>query len=344
MKPEQSERLLVEELLKKSISKLDFKSSEITSVDKLTGDASTRRYYRVFIGQESFVVCLDEPTKVPGAEPNFLKLQRVLKEQGVRVPGIIDRELGAGYILEEDLGDRTFLRELSKIESSDAEFEFYKKAVDGMIHIHQVDVEKYAGEPFTVLAFDLEKLYFEMEFSKKYFLGKFLGVDLESIEVKILYSKLSSICETLAKEERVLVHRDYHSRNIMLKDDEQVIIDFQDARMGTPLYDLVSLLEDCYYLLEEANREKLKTYYYETFFKKRIKQNSRQHFDYIYDLMAIQRIYKAIGSFSYIFADRSDVRYVKYIGFAFERLRLILSRHKEFDEARKILCGIYYAN
>jgi len=341
MKAEQSERILVEELFKKTIAKDLLIDEVVENVEKLTGDASTRRYYRIWTSKTSYVVCLDNPTE---DEPTFVRLQRVLHNEKVRVPLIHDKELSTGYLLEEDLGDVTFLKEIALIANRAEEYDFYKKAIDLMASIHNVDVSKYTNEPFTKLAFDTEKLYAEMEFSKKYFLKMFLGLDVTSAPVEALYKKLYDMCYKLSCEPRVLVHRDYHSRNIMIKNGEQIVIDFQDARMGTPLYDLVSLLEDCYYQLDGENKEKLTQYYFNTYFKRIDPSKNYEQFKYIYDMMAIQRVYKAIGSFAYIYADRKDLRYVKYIGYAFEKVRAIMLKHDEFAKERKILASLYYAN
>ena len=343
MKQDMSEKILVQELFKKSITKGAIKNAEVKSVDKLTGDASTRRYYRIFTTETTYVVCLDEPLKNSLEEPNFVKLQRVLHAEGVRVPLIYDKDLSVGYLLEEDLGDQTFIKEIAKIKSSEEEYRFYKEAIDLIISFHKINTEKYNGETFTQMAFDTTKLFQEMEFTKKYFLSKLFNVNVEDPSVLKLYAKLLEVCEELSNQKRVLVHRDYHSRNLMFKGDDQVVIDFQDARMGTPLYDLVSLLEDCYYDLTRENRDALKKYYYDTFFKN-FDQKSYDEYLRLYDLMSVQRVYKAIGSFSYIYADRKDIRYLKHIGFAFEKLRMIMSKHSELAEAKKVLSGIYYAN
>lgn len=344
MKPEQSERILVEELFKKTIHKDLLHDDVIENVEKLTGDASTRKYYRIWTNMRSYVACLDNPVGEGEEEPTFLKLQRVLHTENVRVPLIHDKELATGYILEEDLGDVTFLKDISHIENLEEEYGFYIKAIDLMASIHNIDTKKYQGESFTKLAFDVEKLYAEMEFTKKYFLKMYLGLDVDSVEIQKLYKKLHAMCTTLSNEPRVLVHRDYHSRNLMIKNGEQIVIDFQDARMGTPLYDLVSLLEDCYYQLDNGNKDRLIKYYYNTYFQKFDSKKSFEQFKNLYDLMAIQRVFKAIGSFAYIYADRKDLRYIKYIGYAFEKVRGIMLHHEDFKDERKILASLYYAN
>lgn len=344
MKPEQSERILVEELFKKTIHKDLLNDDLIENVEKLTGDASTRRYYRIWTPKNSYVVCLDAPITNANEEPTFLKLQRVLHAEKVRVPLIHDKELATGYILEEDLGDVTFLKEISHVENLEDEYSFYVKAIDLMASIHKIDVSKYKSENFTKLAFDTEKLYAEMEFTKKYFLKSYLGLDVTTPEIETLYKKLFSMCESLSNEPRTLVHRDYHSRNLMIKDGEQIVIDFQDARMGTPLYDLVSLLEDCYYQIDSENKKRLVDYYFNIYFKKFDPTKNFEEFKSIYDMMAIQRVFKAIGSFAYIYADRKDLRYIKYIGYAFEKVRSIMLHHEQFRNERKILSSLYYAN
>lgn len=344
MKPEQSERILVEELFKKTISKSLLYDDVIENIEKLTGDASTRKYYRIWTSTTSYVACLDNPTTDPSDEPTFLKIQKILHAENVRVPLIFDKDLGTGYILEEDLGDVTFLKDIAQISSREEEFDFYKKAIDLMANIHNIDTTKYKAEPFTKLAFDTEKLFAEMEFTKKYFLKIYLGLDVTTPAIDALYKRLYDMCYMLSSEPRVLVHRDYHSRNLMIKNGEQIVIDFQDARMGTPLYDLVSLLEDCYYQLDNSNKEKLIHYYYTKYFKKIDSSKSLEQFMYVYDMMAIQRVFKAIGSFAFIYADRKDLRYVKYIGYAFEKVRAIMLTHEDFTKERKILSSLYYAN
>jgi aminoglycoside/choline kinase family phosphotransferase len=343
MKPEQSERILVEELFKKTINKNLLSDDSIVNIEKLTGDASTRKYYRIWTTKESYVVCLDNPLAEVKDEPTFIKLQRVLNSEKVSVPQIYDKELATGYILEEDLGDITFLKDIAFAKDLTHEFLYYKEAIDLMQSIHNINVEKYQDETFTKLAFDTEKLYQEMEFTRKYFLQMYLGLDPQMPAVQDLYKKLNQICHRLSDEKRVLVHRDYHSRNIMIKNGKQIVIDFQDARMGTPIYDLVSLLEDCYYQISHDNKENLKRYYFDQYFKN-FDSKSYQEFEELYDMMAIQRVFKAIGSFAYIYADRKDLRYIKYIGYSFEKVRAIMFKYPNLAHERKILASLYYAN
>lgn len=339
MKPEVSEQLFIEELFTSSERCLDEKSCEIMSIDRLTGDASTRRYYRIETSDNKYVACLDNPTEE--GENTFVNVQEFLKKFDVRVPEIIDKNLSRGYLLEEDLGDTTLLNVLSTLENKEEEFEIYKKIIDELIKIHKIKKKDIETTEMNSLSFDYDKLISEIEFCVKHFIQNFLGVEDSKVSRDII-SFFSPICRRLGEAQKLLTHRDFHSRNIMVKDDEFIIIDFQDARLGIPQYDLASLLDDCYYELERGNKEELLKYYYNSLNLSDYGQNSYEEFLDYYNDMVIQRTFKAIGSFAYIYGLRQDLRYVKYIGFAMEKLKGILLQKEKYSPLRKTLFKHYY--
>lgn len=342
MKPELSEQLFIEELFTHSVEELNLKNHEILNIEKLTGDASTRRYYRVFCENISYVVCLDNPSDTI-EENSFLRVQSFLFEKGIRVPKIIHTNISKGYILEEDLGDVTLLNHLSEIDSLDTEYNLYKKVIDELIKLHTLSKKEVEKPNIIDSKFDFEKLNFEIEFAVKYFIGDFLGVEDKSVKEKII-SLFRPICEKISSYEMVLTHRDFHSRNIMVLKDDLIMIDFQDARWGIPQYDLASLLDDCYYRLSRENQFKLLGHYYNNVDSEIHKQGSFENFKTTYEEMALQRVFKAIGSFSYIYHNRKDERYLKYIGFAMEKLKIYMIKNSKFNELRKTLFSIYYAS
>ena len=339
MKPELSERLFIEELFATSTEKLNGKDYSLENVERLTGDASTRRYYRLFTNQESFVACLDHPTET-GTNP-FVRVHKFLNEHGVRVPIIHDRSVEKGYILEEDLGDVTLLQHLSTIKTKEKELEIYKIIIDRLLEIHKIPSAKVEASGKFELRFDAEKFNNEIDFTVDFFMKRFLKIEEPSIREKVA-SLFVPICERLASEKMILTHRDYHSRNIMVKDNDFIIIDFQDARWGLPQYDLVSMLEDCYYELDEDNKKYLIQYYYDSLPLQVHGQETFDDFMVLYDDMALQRVFKAVGSFSYIYETRKDIRYIKYIGFAMEKIRKILMKDTKYDELRELLFKYYY--
>jgi len=343
MKPEQAERFFIEELFGQSQEKGYATKDKLDLVDKLAGDASTRRYYRLFTEKISYVVCLDNPQTDSAVPHPFVSKQAFLKEAGVRVPGVLDAQLSRGYILEEDLGDTTFLSHLACIKDSKEELHLYQRVVDQLLTLHCLSKKTTDASGLFTLAFDHEKYMQEMDFTFKYFFGHFLKYTDEAGTAAVR-NEFDIICRRLADQRMVLTHRDFHSRNIMVKDDELIFIDFQDARMGIPQYDLVSLLEDCYYQISSANHAALKRMYFEKLPGHVHGQGDWESFCGFYDDMLLQRVFKAVGSFSYIYATRQDARYLKYIGFAMEKIRCTLMAQDRYQNLRQLLFGIYYAS
>lgn len=343
MKPEQAEQFLIEELFNQTQERGFCKNEKLQSVDRLTGDASTRRYYRLFTNLNSYVACLDNPLTEATPKNSFVSNQVFLSSAGIRVPQIVDMNLSKGYILEEDLGDVTLLSHLATIDTPNDELVIYKKIVTQLIQLHQISPKDLLDSGLYNLKFDLTKLMDEMEFTFKFFLRIFLKVQNEEL-INDMRKELLKVCERLSSRKMVLTHRDFHSRNIMIKNKEYIFIDFQDAREGIPQYDLVSLLEDCYYDLTDENRNYLKKYYYDNLDFNSLDQKSYDIFLMYYDDMTIQRVFKAIGSFSYIYATRKDERYLKYIGFGMEKLRKLMLKDDRYRNISHQLFKIYYAN
>jgi aminoglycoside/choline kinase family phosphotransferase len=332
-----SEKLLVQSFFEEYLGRPIDPSDQKFFIQRLTGDASTRRYYRIK-HEKQYVACIDQAF-IDGNNP-FLVVQKIFEEHDIRVPHIYFQRADRGFILEEDLGDITFLSQIAKVEDVNVEKEFYNKAISLLIKIHKIPLENYSGTSLTQLVFDKAKLMSEVELAIQHFLIKLCGCKEDDKKIADIRIGFDAITEKLSKGPFVATHRDYHSRNLMIKNDELIVIDFQDARRGLPQYDLVSLLEDCYYSINAETRWKLVQQYYSEIGKDYFSNYS--DFEYIYDLSAIQRIFKAIGSFSYIFATRQDHRYLKYIGGAMERLRGFLVKYRDYDSLRLALTTIYY--
>ncbi|MBL7664137.1 MAG: phosphotransferase [Bacteriovoracaceae bacterium] len=343
MKPEQSERFYIEELFSQSTQKGLVKCNQLKEIDKLTGDASTRRYYRLFCQNDSYVVCLDNPTVDDIATSPFVDMQKFLEGKNIRVPKIYDMNLKRGYLLEEDLGDMTLLQKLGQLENIQAEHEIYHKVIVELVKLHKISAKDMAANNVVKLSFDYEKYKQEIDFTFKFYLKLFLKVTSEE-KLEELSKLFDPVLERLANEKRVLTHRDFHSRNLMVKNNELVVIDFQDARMGIPQYDLVSLLEDCYYKVHGENKKKLIDFYWKEMSGVDHGQKDFNKFMGFYHDMTIQRVFKAIGSFAYIYNTRKDERYLKYIGFGMEKLRVTMLKSDMYKDLRKCLFKIYYEN
>jgi N-acetylmuramate 1-kinase len=343
MKPEQAERFFIEELFNKTQDKDILKDAKLEEIDKLTGDASTRRYYRIFTTKDSYVVCLDNPFELEMEKHPFLSVQQFLSENRVKVPRILDHNLPKGYSLQEDLGNETLLHRLAGIISSEEEYSIYKKIIDQLLELHRIPRSAVSNPNLFQMSFDYQKYMDETRFTFKYFLNFFYKNQDETLILE-LEALFEPIMQRLASQNMVITHRDFHSRNIMARKNDFTFIDFQDARWGIPQYDLVSLLEDCYYELRSDNRQKLKRYYYDNLSASIHGQKDFADFESFYRDMTIQRVFKAVGSFCYIYNWRKDDRYLKYIGFAMEKIRLVMMDDPRYAELKKKLFQHYYAN
>ncbi len=326
-------------------------SSHIRLIEKLPGDASTRQYFRVWTKtSESIIVMLMEPFFEKGLHTPFLSVQRHLHECGVRVPLILDMDPERGLILLEDLGDATLLRSLQKVGDGVTEREFFIKTIDLLLDLHLNAGPGRGSENLEGfhLKFDVEKLMWEVNFTFEHFYQKHLNRQFSERDAQVFNSSFESICKELDAEPVVFTHRDYHSRNVMLTHPERgfesefVMIDFQDARMGLAQYDLASLLRDSYYQLGEAQIETLLKYYYNRMQEEGRDLGTYQHFERIFDLMSVQRNFKAIGSFASFLNRRGNPAYLKFIGNTFENIRRNLLKYPEYQELREILFHYYY--
>ncbi len=334
---------LVETLFQASVKskKVPHGKTEKSTIQKLAGDAGMRKYYRISGSSGHIVACLN-PVK-NNQLARFVEVQKIFRQHSIRVPSIYDYGLEQGYVLQEDLGDQSLLQSLGACQTPEQEKNLYQAAIEQMIQIQKITLEsKQFDQAFANLAFDTKKFMQEIEFCFQHFIEGFLNYNLGTNEENILNQHFLKISQKLATAPKVLCHRDYHSRNIVVKDGQQYVIDFQDARLGLPQYDLVSLLEDCYYSVHPSNKSNLKDFYWNHFVKRFGLQSSRHEFDLLYDYAAIQRIFKAIGSFAFIFQTRGDYRYLKYIGYAFENLRNFLSLRQDLKDLKTALCTIYY--
>ncbi len=294
------------------------------TVSPLAGDASTRRYYRVIANKKSWVLMEWEPFEEIKDFP-FLSVQKYLDEQGIRVPKIFSYDKSIGLFLLEDLGDLTLERRFWEFQNQEFVLPFYKKSLDQLIKIHSLSFSDKEPRVCTAyhVEFSVEKLLWELNYAKKFLLKGLLNLELtEEVEAE-LDKEFTAICEKLYSCPQVICHRDFHSRNIMLTFDEVAIIDFQDARMGPPAYDLVSLFFDSYVELDDRSIQTLMKYYKDNFPHYKDFNLSESEWDHYFLLQTIQRCFKACGSFASFKITRDDNRYLSYIA---PTLKFILSR------------------
>lgn len=298
----------------------------------LTGDASDRRYFRVLVRTGSSQVLAVHPTAIDFERMPFVNVARLLSAMALPVPRIIGHSDPLGIIALEDLGDVTLQAHLGA--SSSAEHAaLYRQAVAFIDALQQRGRELVSSEyvPYGI-AFDVEKLTWELQFFTKHFLEAYRGAALTPAAREALAREYAAIVEELAGEPRVLCHRDYHSRNLMLHEGNLHIIDFQDARMGPDTYDLASLLRDSYIDLAEQQVAELIA-----FFLALRQVTDHEEFRRRFDLMALQRNLKALGTFGFQTTARGNTVYIQYIPRTLTYVRANLVKYPRFGRLQDLL-------
>jgi aminoglycoside/choline kinase family phosphotransferase len=264
------------------------KLAEPLTVSPLKGDAGFRRYYR--LNTQPSLIAVNSP---PSKEKNeaYVDISLAFKAAGIRRPSIRAVDFSRGFLLLEDFGDQ-----LVQSVLTDKTVEYrYQQAESTLLSIQQLPIN-----PQVFKAYDADLLSEELDLFQQWFVKELLGVRIDSaaqLMIKTLYSDL--ICSAL-EQPKVIVHRDYHSRNLMILNDDSIgVIDFQDAVYGPITYDLVSLLRDCYVRWPMALVQERTLKY-----KQKLEQLglvegvSDQDFLRWFDLMGLQRHLKVMGIFS----------------------------------------------
>lgn len=301
----------------------------------LTGDASDRRYYRVLPpGSKPFVLALYAQS-FDVHTLSFVNVARLLERMPVPVPTVLGHADDVGVLALEDLGDVTLQAHLGAATPAE-HAALYRQAVALIATIQRRGAELESPEylPYRI-AFDVEKLMWEMDFFAKHFIEAYRGVVMTDIVRDALREELGTVVEELAAEPRVLCHRDYHSRNLMVHEEKLFIIDFQDARMGPDTYDLVSLLRDSYVDLPDHTVGELMAY----FLALKGRAGTEEVFEERFDLMALQRNLKALGTFGYQTTARRNPVYIQYIPRTLRYVRDNLERHPRFGRLRDLLAA-----
>ena len=308
----------------------------------LTGDASDRRYFRVILGDDDGTQVLSvHPGPIDFASMPFVRVAQLLSLLPVPVPAILSYSNELGIISLEDLGDVTLQAHLGA--ASPAEHKgLYREAV-GLIEALQRRGAAMTSPDYPpyAIAFDVEKLMWELDFFLKNFMEGYRGITLPASPREALRAEFASIVEELAAEPRVLCHRDYHSRNLMLHEGSLYIIDFQDARMGPDTYDLVSLLRDSYVDLAEDEVDDLIAFFLALRCGPgdQARHADADDFRRRFDLMALQRNLKALGTFGFQTISRGNPVYIQYIPRTLNYVRANLERYPRFGRLRELLAA-----
>ncbi len=302
---------------------------------RLAGDASTRSFYRVARGAGTAVLMTrDEPS--PEADRDFVEVRDLLASCGVPVPEIYEWDRDRGIVLMEDFGDLTLEERLRSADGRERR-RLYRLAVDAMLSVHISGTCSMRDCAAFHRAFDEAKLMEELDLFLQHTVGGLLGAAPPAGAREEIRAGFAELCRRLAALPRVLNHRDYHSRNLMVAGDRLGVVDFQDARMGPCQYDLASLLRDSYTVLDGAFRAEIAAYYLDASRGRGIEWRDRDEFAERLDLAGIQRNLKACGTFGYMAVVRGNRRYLDALAPTFAYVREAAPRFPFLDRCIRAL-------
>ncbi len=313
---------------------------DVQRIVPLTGDASDRRYVRVLLTGRPSVVLSVHAGPITYATSTFVRVAQLFARMPVPVPHILHHDDALGVLGLQDLGDVTLQAHLGGLSAPDRG-KRYREAVGLIVRLQQRGAQLASPDypPYGV-AFDHEKLMWELEFFVRHFLLAYRGALPDDAVRDALRVEWTSIVDELASEPRVLCHRDYHSRNLMWHEGALYLIDFQDARMGPDTYDLVSLLRDSYVDLPDAAVDDLIDYFYALTRGAAASPAESLEFRRRFDLMALQRNLKALGTFGYQTTTRANPVYMQYVPRTLAYVRRTVSRDPRYARLAELLGGL----
>ncbi len=317
--------------------------ADICSFNPASNDASFRRYFRVVFNNivpglpagQSFIV-MDAPPDKESLDA-FIDIAKCLKKTGVNVPALYAVNKTAGFILMSDLGTTAYLSQLNRdAQSADP---LYSDAMNALVLMQQ-SAEKSLQLP----DYDEQLLKLEMQLLPEWYIKIHCQYDLTGAEEIVLDQAMESLIASAQQQPQVFVHRDYHSRNLMVQDNpgsamlNPGLIDFQDAVIGPVTYDLVSLLRDSYIAWPDEKVYAWVEQYRHLLLKaKLLPADDKEQFIRWFDWMGIQRQLKVVGIFCRLNYRDSKSHYLDDIPQTLDYLFKVCARYPEFDSLLELL-------
>ncbi len=296
-----------------------------------SADASFRRYFRVHLSNEHLghktLIAMDAPPPQEDCTP-FVNVAKLLLDAGLNVPQVIAQDLQSGFLLLSDLGDDTYLSALN----NETALKLYGDATNALIKM------QLASKSNTLPPYDQALLTREMQLFPDWYIAKHLNFTLNAEQQGWLQSTFEVLNKNILAQGQVTVHRDYHSRNLMICNDNPGILDFQDAVHGAITYDLVSLLKDAYIQWDEEQIIDWAVRYWEKARKAGLPvSNDFSEFYRDFEWMGAQRHIKVLGIFARLYHRDGKEGYLKDMPLVMHYLRKVCERYVELRPMLRLL-------
>ena len=305
-----------------------YKKLEIDfSISTASSDASFRSYFRIKTLEDSFIV-MDAPPQNESIE-SFLKIGKMLNSIEVNVPHIYQEDRALGFILMQDFGNNTYLDVLN----DDNQQRLYDDSIKSLIHMQKFVKKDFCPSYTNKILFD------EMVLFIAWYLKKYKKIELSNKEYEELITWIEEVSKKVSSQEKFFVHRDYHSRNLMIqKSNNPGILDFQDALVGPITYDLVSLLKDAYIEWDEEIVLDHAVRYWEKAKSNNLITNLEfSNFYKDFECMGIQRHLKILGIFARLSIRDKKNQYLENIPLIEKYLMDATERYRDFHKIRNFL-------
>lgn len=298
------------------------------SLRPASSDASFRRYFRVDGADHATYIVMDAPPPQEDVQP-FIQVAALLGETGVSVPQVLAQDTENGFLLLSDLGSTTYLHQLTL----DTAHTLYLDAIDALVLIQA------QSRPDVLPEYDRALLSRELQLFPEWYIGKHLGVTLSAAQQADLNKVFDALLANNLAQPQVYVHRDYHSRNLMiLPKGNPGILDFQDAVYGPITYDLVSLLRDAYIQWDEEMVLDWAIRYWERARRAGLPINPDiDAFYRDFEFMGVQRHLKVLGIFARLYHRDGKDAYLKDMPLVMEYTRKAAARYKELAPLIRLL-------
>ena len=292
-----------------------------------SSDASFRRYFRIHF-PEVTLIAMDAPPPQEDCRP-FVKVAQQLLAAGLNVPQIIAQDVEQGFLVLGDLGNDTYLSKLNLKTAPN----LYKDATNALIKM------QLASQPNQLPEYDEALLTREMQLFPDWYIAKHLNVTLNEAQQQVLHKTFSVLNQNILAQPKVTVHRDYHSRNLMVTEQNNPgILDFQDAVFGPITYDLVSLLKDAYIAWDEEEIIDWAVRYWQAAKKAGLPMpDDFSEFYLDFEWMGAQRHIKVLGIFARLYHRDGKDGYLKDMPLVMNYLRKVCERYVELRPMLRLL-------
>lgn len=300
---------------------------EALTLTTVSADASFRRYFRVHLAGKT-LIAMDAPPAQENCAP-FVKVADILIKAGLNAPQIIAQDLEQGFLLLTDLGDITYLSVLDETTAPN----LYRDANQALIKL------QLASQPNTLPNYDAALLNREMQLFPDWYIAEHLQTTLDDKQQAVLQTTFDVLTANILAQGQVYVHRDYHSRNLMVKTHNNPgILDFQDAVYGAITYDLVSLLKDAYIAWQEEQVIDWLVRYWQDARKVDLPvPTDFSEFYRDFEWMGAQRHIKVLGIFARLYHRDGKNGYLKDMPLVMDYLRRVCGRYIELRPMLKLL-------